>query len=506
MARITQAHHRRNRTLLEWISAEKAESEVVWGSERVGTWEEIQPRWRESNQRIRFKFRARNRNVTAWIVCLQPTPWGIKVLLRDFDKAFPNELRVVWPNASFEGTPARANDFWKTIRPWVRVHWPGCTIVSATQRADRTHTISGAFLRVQVRYRGRVYLLIGCGAAPVETTNEMLAQGLLWVACLQKIRQLDGLPTLCLMVPAGHSGILYHRARYLNPERIKVEIWEHEDSAEQGSFHPAPPPPPPEENRDFRWPLLGPFRWSALLARVLDLAPNLIRRYPRFQDYDSLRLCGLEFARVFGEERDRVSFGIGAHQSELTDETFAELRSLVEEILFFRRPDTPDTHHPYYTLQSERWLESLILEEVSRIFPELAPETVYSQIPVYLGKDPGRVDILGADLQGTLVVMELKVLEDPNLPVQALDYWGRVIQHNICGDFERRGYFSGIQLNRRQPRIYVVAPVFSFHDSTERVLRFFDPGLEVWKIAINHDWRSGVRILRRTSLCCGELP
>jgi hypothetical protein len=308
------------------------------------------------------------------------------------------------------------------------------------------------------------------------------------------------------MVPAGHSAIPYHRARYLNPERIRVEIWEHEGSAEPGSVRLAAPPPPPEENRDFRWPLLGPFRWSAVLARVLDLAPNLIRRYPRFQDYDSLRLCGLEFARVFGEERDRVSFGVGAHQSELTDETFAELRSLVEEIVFFRRPDTPDTHHPYYTLQSERWLESVVLEEVSRIFPELAPETVYSQIPVYLGKDPGRVDILGADLQGTLVVMELKVLEDPNLPVQALDYWGRVIQHNVCGDFERRGYFSGIQLNRRPPRIYMVAPIFSFHDSTERVLRFLDPGLEVWKIAINHDWRSGVKILRRTSLRCGELP
>ncbi|MGH8527196.1 MAG: hypothetical protein ACREXY_24220, partial [Gammaproteobacteria bacterium] len=282
--------------------------------------------------------------------------------MRDLDKAFPNELRVVWPETSSETAPARAKDFWETIRPWVRAHWPGCTIVSATQRADRAHKISGAFLRVQLLYRGRVCLLVGCGAAvPVETTNEMLAQGLLWVSWLQKNRRLDGLPTLCLMVPGGHSGILYHRARYLNPGRIRVEIWEHEDLAEQGSVRPAPPPPPPEENRDFRWPLLGPFRWSAVLARVLDLAPNLIRRYPRFQDYDSLRLCGLEFARVFGEERDRVSFGIGSHQSDLTDENFAELGSLVEEILFFRRPDTPDTHHPYYTLQSERWLESLIL-------------------------------------------------------------------------------------------------------------------------------------------------
>jgi hypothetical protein len=38
------------------------------------------------------------------------------------------------------------------------------------------------------------------------------------------------------------------------------------------------------------------------------------------------------------------------------------------------------------------------------------------------------------------------------------------------------------------------------------MLGFLDPDLEVSKIAINYDWRSGVKILRRTGLRCGELP
>jgi hypothetical protein len=64
-----------------------------------------------------------------------------------------------------------------------------------------------------------------------------------------------------------------------------------------------------------------------LLARVLDLAPNAIQRYPRFHDYDSLRLWGLEFARVLGPERDRICYGLGSQQVELTEENFDALRA-----------------------------------------------------------------------------------------------------------------------------------------------------------------------------------
>jgi hypothetical protein len=255
----------------------------------------------------------------------------------------------------------------------------------------------------------------------------------------------------------------------------------------------------PLEDRDFRWPVLGPFRWSPLLARVVELAPEVIQRYPKFQDYDSLRIWGLELARVFGPARDYVCYGVGSQQVELSEDKFNDLRSLVEEIIYYRRPDSPAPDHPYYRMQSERWLECLILENVALLFPELIPGSVYPQIPVYLGKVPGRVDILGTDREGNLVVMELKVSEDPDLPLQSLDYWGRVIVHNLSGDFEKRGYFAELRLSRARPKIYLVSPIFSFHDSLERVLHYLDPTLEIAKIGINEDWRCGVKILRRIS-------
>ena len=189
----------------------------------------------------------------------------------------------------------------------------------------------------------------------------------------------------------------------------------------------------------------------------------------------------------------------------LTEENFEDLRGLVDEILYYRRADSPATDNPYYRMQAERWLECLLLNNVSHLFPELMPNSVYPQIPVYLGKIPGRVDILGADQQGNLVVMELKVSEDPDMPLQSLDYWGRVIVHNLAGDFEKRGYFAGLRLSRARPKIYLVSPIFTFHDSLERVLRCLDANVEVSKIAINEDWRCGVKILRRFSCRCGEI-
>jgi hypothetical protein len=356
------------------------------------------------------------------------------------------------------------------------------------------------------RYRGKDCLLIAADTDIDEQAHLAVGQALLWMGALKSQNRLRDNPMIHLLVPAGAADLLAHRCRYLNSKRARAMVWEYrQGSANHPEIREASAPPIPEENKDFRWPVLGPFRWSSQLERVLNLAPDLVRRYPRFQDYDSLRLMGLEFAQVLGPERDRICFGIGQQRIDLTDDNFECLASLVREILYFRRADSPDTRHPYYRLQAERWLESLILEAIPRLFPEMSPESVYSQIPVYLGSDPGRVDILGADRQGTLVVMELKTVADPDLPVQALDYWGRVIQHNNNGDFERRGYFSELHLNRQCPKIYLISPVFSYHDSTELLLRYLDPSLEVSKISINEDWRSGIRVLRRIQYRCSEL-
>jgi hypothetical protein len=499
------AYLRRSLALLSWIDSSQPEARVAMGPIELGFWREIAPRWQLRGARICLQLRARGRSLVFWISSVHPAPWG--ATLKVWHRNLPHEeIHVVWRNQLEQARLSRCIML-KAVRGWVRSHLPGCRILSESRVPDRTHTLSGAFLRLRLRGQESDHLVLACGdAGAADQVHEILTQGLLWLACLQGKGLLRAAPAIHLLVPAGHGAVICHRAGLVNQERARIEVWEYAESASgQWETWKPPAPVPPQEERDFRWPVLGPFRWSPMLARVMALAPEAIQRYPRFQDYDSLRLWGLEFASVHGTERDRVLYGVGPQQAELTEDNFDDLRALVEMILYYRRPDSPAPDHPYYRMQSERWLECLLLTDIARLFPELVPGSVYPQIPVYLGKVPGRVDILGADRDGNLVVMELKVSQDANMPLQSLDYWGRVVGHNLSGDFEKRGYFAGLRLSRARPKIYLVSPLFSFHDSLERVLRYLDPNLEVSKIGINEDWRCGAKILRRFSCRCGEL-
>jgi hypothetical protein len=490
---------------LELAAGNKESARLFWRSAELGCWEEVQPNWRVLGGRIRFQFHDEGGRHSFWISSVRQKPWGMRILLNCPWSPIPEKFDIRW-NEAVADSEADFHELWNIVRQWLRQKFPGHQVLQARKKTDRSKTLSASFIRIFFCHQAAEYLLLAADESAEDVIHFAFSQAVLWLSCLRAGRRFKGVPIIYLLVPSGHSAVLCHRSRFLNPQRIHMEVLEYEKRELQDCIiRQAPAPAIPEENRDYHWPVLGPFRWSTQLERVLDLAPGSIRRYPRFQDYDSLRLQGLEFGQVTGAERNRICFGAGTPRIELTEDNFDCLRSLVEEILYYRRPDSPDTQHPYYRLQAERWLEALILEDVPRLFPEMAVESVYSQIPVYLENEPGRIDILGADLRGTLVVMELKTAANPDLPMQALDYWGRVIRHNENGDFERRGYFSEIRLNRDRPKIYLISPIFSFHDSTERLLRFLDPSLEVWKIAINEDWRSGVRILRRTCYRCGEL-
>jgi len=499
------AYLRRGVAALEWVEATHPEAVVAVGRVGGGTWKDLCPRWRLEGDRIRLEIRQEGRCLAFWISAVQPVPSGLRMPL--YGRAASGDAVLVsWADSGAAPDPGRRDPL-PAACTWVRHALAGCRILSASRASDRAHSLSGRYARIRARRMGSDCLILACGPdAEEDEAAAILTQALLWRTQLGAAGVCKEPPEVLLLVPEGRSGTLWHRATMVRRDQMKIEIREYAVQA-SGAWEARMPEPPGEpcEDRDFRWPVTGPFRWSPALERVLNLAPEQIRRYPKFHDYDSLRLLGLEFGRVFGAGRDRISFGLGPAQVELNEDNFAELRALVESILYFRRPDSPSIEHPYYRLQPERWLESLLLDDVARLFPELVPGAVYSQIPVYLGKSPARVDILGVDHEGRLAVMELKADADPEMPLQCLDYWGRVIGHNLRGDFERRKYFGSIRLSRDQPRVYLVAPVLSFHDATERLLGCLDPRLEAVKIGINEDWRCGIRILRRVRGRCGEL-
>jgi hypothetical protein len=116
-------------------------------------------------------------------------------------------------------------------------------------------------------------------------------------------------------------------------------------------------------------------------------------------------------------------------------------------------------------------------------------------VPAYRGDERSYIDLLTVTRAGRLVVVELKVSEDPDFPLQGLDYWLRVEWHRHRGDFARRGYFRGLDLDRRSPLLYLVAPLFRFHAMTGLISGCISPEVPAYRIGINEDWRNGIKVL-----------
>src|SRR5262249_28979730 len=121
----------------------------------------------------------------------------------------------------------------------------------------------------------------------------------------------------------------------------------------------------------------------------------------------------------------------------------------------------------------------------------------YSQVPAVAGFDRGIIDLLGVDRAGRLAVLELKASEDIHLPLQGLDYWMRVKWHLDRGEFQKRGYFPGVEILPAPPRLVLVSPAFDFHPTTESILRYFSRQIEVERVGLGAEWRNELKVVFR---------
>ena len=144
----------------------------------------------------------------------------------------------------------------------------------------------------------------------------------------------------------------------------------------------------------------------------------------------------------------------------------------------------------------------------SRVLPHLDPKHVYTQVPAIAGaSDRGMLDLLGVTADGRLAVLELKAQDDLHFALQGLDYWIRVRHHHRetadpnsgLGEFQRHGYFRGVELSPLPPRLYLVAPALHIHPATETVLRYLSPAVEWNLLALDERWRQQIRVVWRRS-------
>jgi hypothetical protein len=444
-----------------------------------------------------------------------------------------------------------------------------------------------------------------------STIDGILTLGILWLHdCREHAGGRRLYQGLKVIVPRGTATLTLARMAWLNDEAAKWELWEFEQSSEELTQRDA------SDQGNLRTRLVhlpdeqaARERFAAGIEQVMQLVPanQYDRVEQRLRNTAELAflLHGMEFARVriglapnsFAHTLE-VTAGVGANETPLTAENRAQLAERIAELferrrameptgIFARRPAATlrrigspmtasaharmqgrprggvgsATQDPLYRAAPERWLESMLRQDLapltrslaphpqasaqpsgehfdsemdpdsignradaissareadgnqyrpaaeeSRVIPRLDTQHVYSQVPAIAGaSDHGLLDLLGVTADGRLAVIELKVDDDLHFVMQGLDYWIRVRQHHLqtadnatgLGEFQRHGYFRGVELSPLPPRLYLVAPSLHIHPATETLLRYLSTRVEWSLLALDERWRQQIRVVWR---------
>jgi hypothetical protein len=249
--------------------------------------------------------------------------------------------------------------------------------------------------------------------------------------------------------------------------------------------------------------------FSAAAQQVLGLVPPRVRENTQQVVLSSsevaYRLFGLEYARArvalkpnSFSNKEEIVFGAGPYERELTDDTPIQFAELMVRVAATRHQHG-NRNDPLFRMAPERWLESLVTAEIRSLDQQLDPRFVYSQVPAFAAGDRAMIDVLAATQSRRLAVIELKADEDIHLPLQGLDYWARVEWHQQRGEFQKFGYFPGVELSPERPMLMLVAPALHVHPATDTLLRYLSPKIDWNLIALDEHWREGIRVLFRRS-------
>lgn len=435
----------------------------------------------------------------------------LRLEVQRFGSARPGRIEFI--AREFARAPQRISRdlFGSRLRAVLQRQFPDEDVEEMTTAADMRRSLSGSYARGLMRHGAVTRAVVG--VAPLEdagTVDGALTYGLIWLAHAREKAKRGTVDGLRLILPEGAAAAAAHRLRALN-ERGRVQLWCLDEAlqrlrqvelSEAGNVDSWLTPHRDSER------LLASAR--SLVEAVCGLAPGAIDVSVRYSS--SLhpleivfRFRGLEFARWTPDGLDVCRWN-QTGDSEWTrangpgDE---RLRASVTTLAECRHPLAEDKHHPVYRRSAERWLESLLLGDIAQLDARLRREHVYRQVPAVsgsgaaVGAGRGILDLLGITRDGRLAVIELKAREEIHLPMQGADYWLRVRWHQQNGDFQRLGYFPGVEISPQPPLLYLVAPGLEFHPATETLLRYLSPEIEVVRVGLNQDWRTGARVMFR---------
>jgi hypothetical protein len=414
-------------------------------------------------------------------------------ICRDRDRRTPTARRAA--RAAYE----------QKLRRTLDRHFPEFKVTKLTTGMDLERSFGPVYTRGLMRRGNASFAVLGVNAMETQSSiDAALTFGILW---LDVCRRAQGAGVLVeglkMFVPAETSALARERMANLNCDAAKWSLFElderHDalveiDCADRGNvatrlMHVVDEAAARE-------------RFKESIARVQAILPNCEVAILSAAEI-AFRWRGLEFARtrigvVPGSfvATEEVVFGVGAEERVLEIRNEDEFVALAHCLRDTRHPYGP-RQHPLCRLRPERWLESLVVGDVSVIDGRLETSCRYSQVPAFSAADRAMIDVLTTTQTARLAVVELKADEDIHLPLQGLDYWSRVEWHHARGEFPRYGYFDGRELSPEKPLLFLVAPAFHVHPSTDTLLRYLSPEIEWEFVGIDERWREGVKVVFR---------
>jgi len=458
------------------------------------------------------------RNAVRRVLDAEVKNWTLRLAVQRLGQARSTKLEICRERDRRSPTAKKAARvcYEAKLRRALERHFPEFTIARLTTGVDLEKSFGPIYARGVVRRGQSAFAVLGVNGSEAQASvDAALTFGILWMdVCRenphvsQRTRDMGHpgsmlVEGLLLFVPAGSSGLVRERMANLNRAAAKWRLFEFDerddavvemDCTDRGNV----------ATRLVQAPngAAALERFAESIARVRSILPNCEVAVLSAAEI-GFRWRGLEFARArMGAEaatfrsKQEIVFGVGAHERVLEDGNWALFCELLAALRDRRHPYGPK-QDALFRMHPERWLESLVVNDVSVVDERLDARALYSQVPAFSAADRAMIDVLAVTRKGRLAVVELKADEDIHLPLQGLDYWARVEWHHGRGEFPRHGYFAERELSGESPLLFLVAPALHVHPATDVLLRYLAPEIEWEFVGIDERWREGVKVVFR---------